>query len=67
MGSVRAPRPWVVVAEIIVMQFCRLIKILSWKAEVVGEAAYWGAVAERVRLPLPHHRAAGIGDPMRAA
>lgn len=52
-----AARPWVVVAEIIVMQVGRLVKELPRKAKLVGEGAQWGAVAERVRVPLPHRRA----------
>ena len=62
-----APRPWVVVAEIIVMQVGRLIEELPRKAKLVGEGAHWGAIAEGVMVPLPHDRAAGLGDPMRRA
>jgi hypothetical protein len=35
--------------------------------ELVGKGARWVAVAERVRVPLPHDRAGGIGDLMRRA
>jgi hypothetical protein len=49
------------------MQVGRLVKELPRKAEVVGEAAYWGVIAEGIRVPPPHHRDAGIGDLVRRA
>ncbi len=45
----------------------RLVKELPLKAEIVAEGAQWGAVAEGVVVPQPHHRAAGVGDLMRRA
>ena len=49
------------------MQLGRLVKELPRKAELVGEGAHWGAIAEGVRVPLPHHRDGGVGDLMRRA
>jgi|SRR5580704_9924395 hypothetical protein len=49
------------------MQFCRLVEELPRKAELVGEGANWVAIAERVGVPLPRHRAAGVRDLMRGA
>jgi hypothetical protein len=49
------------------MQFCALVEELPRKAEFVAKAAQWGAIAEGVMVPPPHHRAAGAGDLMRRA
>ncbi len=35
-------------------------------AKIVG-ATQWVAIAEGIMVPLPHDRAAGVGDPMRRA
>jgi hypothetical protein len=42
------------------MQVGRLVKELPPKAKVVGEAAYWGSIAEGVKIPLPNDRAAPV-------
>jgi hypothetical protein len=47
-----AARPWVVVALIIVMQFCDLIKEMPRKAELVDEGARRGAIAEGGRASM---------------
>lgn len=60
------PRPWVIVAEIIVTQFCALVEELPRKAELVAEGARWVAITEGVMVPQPHDRAARVGDLMRA-
>ena len=39
------------------MQAGRLVKELTWKAKLVGEGAQKIAVAEGVRVPLPHESA----------
>ena len=39
------------------MQVGRLVKELPRKAELVGEDAHCGAIAEGVRVPLPHESA----------
>jgi hypothetical protein len=49
------------------MQVGCLVKELPRKAEFVSEAAQWGAVAEGLMVPLPHHRDAGVGDLTRRA
>jgi hypothetical protein len=38
------------------MKLRALVKVLPRKAEFVGEAAQWGAIAEGVMVPQPHHR-----------
>ncbi|MGH6838945.1 MAG: hypothetical protein ACREDT_09100 [Methylocella sp.] len=48
------------------MQFRALVEELPRKAEIVGEGAGWGAIAERVGVPLPRDRARSVGDLMRA-
>ena len=55
-----AARPWVVVAEIVVMQVGRLVKELPREAEFVGEGAQWGAIAEGIMVPLPHDLPLGL-------
>ena len=49
------------------MQVGRLVEELPRKAKLVGEGAQWGAIAEGIMGPLPHHRDAVIGDLMRRA
>jgi len=43
------------------------MQVIAVAAEIVGEGANWVAIAERVGVPLPCHRAAGVGDLMRRA
>jgi hypothetical protein len=58
-------RPWVVVAEIIVLEVGGLVVELAWEAEIIRERARRIIVAERVVVPLPHGFAAGVSDLMR--
>jgi|SRR5580704_4996961 hypothetical protein len=43
------------------------MQVIAVAAELVGEGAHWCAIAEGVMVPLPRHRAGGIGDLMRRA
>ena len=49
------------------MQVRGLVEELPRKAEIVAEGARRIALAEGVRMPQPHSRAAGVGDLMRRA